>query len=291
MWIFPGYISLPEDIWTNLPWTHPRQSHGHSLWQHSFDRDIPSSGGISPTPCDDNGIRPILTSLRWIGGHPSWCHVSQGNVGLKKPEPSILVVFFLNRDFIGSQHQQIVWNQYFWWILTKINFQVPIYECAWFFAKNPRLLGSNFLRHRFWSWKVLSVNMCQVSFIRPPNKHKQTIPSNFFGALIYFVNYPNILKLQYSSFRKPLQTLGSPSCGQWTHQREPVGKPLEAGEPSTKKLREKSIGNNKFHLKSEGEKKTETATHQHVKSPSFTNNHFPWEKLNVLPKMLLLVPN
>jgi len=67
MRIFPDYLSLPEYIWTNLPWTHPRQSHGHSLWQHSFDRDIPSSGGISPTPCDDNGMRPILTSLRCIG--------------------------------------------------------------------------------------------------------------------------------------------------------------------------------------------------------------------------------
>lgn len=40
--------------------------------------------------------------------------------------------------------------------------------------------------------------------------------------------------------------------------------------------------NNKFHLKSEGEKKQKQQP---------INHHFPWEKLKVLPKMLLLITN
>ena len=66
--------------WINLT-SFCVRSHGHSLWQHSFDRDIPSSGGISPTPCDDNGIRPILTgkSPWWI---QTWNLVNcWGNLG------------------------------------------------------------------------------------------------------------------------------------------------------------------------------------------------------------------
>lgn len=50
----------------NSPLCFPSESPccGHSLWQQSFDRAMPSSGGISPTPCDDRGMRPILRMAR-----------------------------------------------------------------------------------------------------------------------------------------------------------------------------------------------------------------------------------
>ena len=57
------------------------------------------------------------------------------------------------------------------------------------------------------------------------------------------------------------------------------GKTAWSWRTKHEKLREKSMANNKFHPQEWGRKKTETTT---------INNHFPWEKLNVLPKILLV---
>ena len=120
-------------------------------------------------------------------------------------------------------------------------------------TKRKCCLGSNFLRHRFWSWKVLSVNMCQVSFIRPPNKHKQTIPSNFFGALMLLTTQT------YSNYSAPPSetppNVRKSVLWAMNSSKRTCGKTAWSSRTKHEKLREKSIGNNKFHLKSEGEKK------------------------------------
>ena len=213
MRIFPDYLSLPEDVlWTSLPWTHPRQSHGHSLWQHSFDRDIPSSGGISPTPCDDNGMRPILTRLRWIGDPSELVPRSLGKFWgwRKKPERHSCCCFFCKQRF----HRKS----------TPTNRLKPVFSCdnlcmcLTFCVKSKGISSKNLSRfskkccpNRPENWKKVArispwIDFCLGFFKRPqqkPVESSRITPANFFHSLqaaAYFqgqaVEFPGCIPME-----------------------------------------------------------------------------------------------
>lgn len=70
MVIFPGYISLPEDIWTNLPWTNSRK-----VTDIRFD-----STPLTETYPHQEGYHPLHVMTTVWG--PSW----QGSGGLGTSE-------------------------------------------------------------------------------------------------------------------------------------------------------------------------------------------------------------